>query len=72
MWEYIGAFGVVEGDAKAVQDLLAARPGGIIQIKEPGVFQHWRSERPTEDCKGCGAPLNTYIHHCEYCRRAAC
>ncbi len=24
-----------------------------------------------KDCEGCGAPLKTYIHHCEYCRRAA-
>ena len=24
------------------------------------------------DCKGCGAPLKAYIHHCEYCRRATC
>lgn len=27
------------------------------------------AEPPSTDCKGCGAPLKAYIHHCEYCRR---
>lgn len=70
MWEYIGAFGVVTGnDPQIAQDLLASRPGGIIRVKSPNDVQFLPRAERVSDCKGCGAPLKAYIHHCEYCRR---
>ena len=31
-----------------------------------------KAEPRKADCEGCGAPLKAHVHHCEYCRRAAC
>jgi len=54
------------------EDLLNARPGGIVRVSHPRDIQFLQRPKPAADCKGCGAPLKAYIHNCEYCRRATC
>jgi len=61
-----------KSSAQSLQDLLTDRPGGVIRVSRPDSVQCIPRPKPAGDCKGCGAPLKPYIHHCEYCRRAAC
>lgn len=57
------------GNTQSIQDLLSARPGGVIRVSSPSSVQLFPRPKPAGDCEGCGAPLKAYIHHCEYCRR---
>lgn len=54
--------------ARSVMD---CRPGGLIRVNRPDDVVWLPRPTKTKDCAGCGAPLKAYIHHCEYCRRAA-
>lgn len=63
---------VSSSNLQNIQDLLSARPGGIVRVSSPDAVQALSRPKPAVDCKGCGAPLKAYIHQCEYCRRATC
>lgn len=55
---------------KAEQQMLDARPGGIIHVPYSYALRWLLTQQPiAKDCEGCGAPLKAHLHHCEYCRR---
>lgn len=57
----------------ATRELMDARPGGVVRVDNPSNYQRMlpQLQAPRHaDCEGCGAPLKSYTHHCEYCRRA--
>ena len=60
----------IVGSSASVQDLLNARPGGIVRVSHPSAVQAIYRPKPAPDCQGCGAPLKAHIHQCEYCRRS--
>lgn len=64
MWDYVAVFGAVN-----TAEMLDARPGRIVRVDRPDALQRLPRREQAKDCEGCGAPLKTYIHHCEYCRR---
>lgn len=69
MWEIaIAIAGTIP--ASIYEDMLNARPGGIVRVSNPRNIQFLPRPEASADCKGCGAPLKSYIHHCEYCRRS--
>lgn len=70
MWEYIGAFGISSvDDGQSLQNLISARPGGVIRVSHPDAIQFLPRPVATPDCQGCGAPSSRYQPVCEYCRR---
>lgn len=68
MWEVVIAMAGCMPPS-TYEDLMNARPGGIVRVGHPRNIQLLPRPERASDCKGCGAPLKAYIHHCEYCRR---
>lgn len=71
MYSIIAAVAGSVADQVNMDDLMNARPGGIIRYTGPHTPQVITYQPPQTDCQGCGAPLIRYQYACDYCKRPA-